>query len=59
MVGQGSINNLTGLQEFFMSKLFKKNKKSSKKSSTYSCKFYTWYWSSCRALTAVAGKASG
>ena len=46
IVGQGSINNLTGLQEFgFLSKLFKKVKKGSKKSST-NCRgiINTWSW---------------
>ena len=50
MVGQGSINNLTGLQEFgFLSKLFKKVKNVVKKSSTHSRKFYTWSWSSSKS----------
>ena len=61
MVGQGSINNLTGLQEFgFLSKLFKKVKKVVKKVAPIAVSFIPGIGPVAKgALTAVAGKASG
>ena len=60
MVGQGSINNLTGLQEFgFLSKLFKKVKKVAKKVLPVAAAFIPGGALAKGALTAVAGKASG
>jgi hypothetical protein len=61
MVGQGSINNLTGLQEFgFLSKLFKKVKKVVKKVAPIAVSFIPGIGPIAKgALTAVAGKASG
>ena len=61
MIGQGSVNNLTGLQEFgFLSKLFKKVKKVVKKVAPIAVSFIPGVGPVARgALTAVAGKASG
>jgi len=60
MVGQGSINNLTGLQEFgFLSKLFKKVKNVAKKVLPVVAPFIPGGPLLKGALTAVAGKASG
>jgi hypothetical protein len=61
MIGQGSVNNLTGLQEFgFLSKLFKKVKKVVKKVAPIAVSFIPGVGPLAKAgLTAVAGKASG
>ena len=60
MVGQGSINNLTGLQEFgFLSKLFKKVKNVAKKVLPVVAPFIPGGPLLKGAVTAVAGKASG
>ena len=61
MVGQGSINKTTGLQEFgFLSDLFKKVKKVVKKVAPIAVSFIPGIGPVARgALTAVAGKASG
>ena len=61
MVGQGSINNLTGLQEFgFLSKLFKKVKKVVKKVAPIAVNFIPGVGPVAKAaLTAATGKASG
>ena len=61
MVGQGSINNLTGLQEFgFLSKLFKKVKNVVKKVAPIAVSFIPGVGPVAKAaLTAAAGKASG
>ena len=60
MIGQGSVNNLTGLQEFgFLSKLFKKVKKVAKKVLPVAAAFIPGGPLLKGAVTAVAGKASG
>ena len=61
MVGQGSINNLTGLQEFgFLSKLFKKVKNVVKKVAPIAVSFIPGVGPVAKAaLTAGIGKASG
>tara|TARA_R100001224_G_scaffold38039_3_gene21626 strand:- start:7901 stop:9385 length:1485 start_codon:yes stop_codon:yes gene_type:complete len=61
MVGQGSINKTTGLQEFgFLSDLFKKVKKVVKKVAPIAVSFIPGIGPIAKgALTAVAGKASG
>ena len=61
MVGQGSVNNLTGLQEFgFLSKLFKKVKKVVKKVAPIAVNFIPGVGPVAKAaLTAATGKASG
>ena len=61
IVGQGSINNLTGLQEFgFLSKLFKKVKKVVKKVAPIAVNFIPGVGPVAKAaLTAATGKASG
>jgi hypothetical protein len=61
MIGQGSVNNLTGLQEFgFLSKLFKKVKNVVKKVAPIAVSFIPGIGPVAKgALTAVAGKASG
>ena len=61
MVGQGSVNNLTGLQEFgFLSKLFKKVKNVVKKVAPIAVSFIPGVGPVAKAaLTAGIGKASG
>ena len=61
MVGQGSINKITGLQEFgFLSKLFKKVKKVVKKVAPIAVNFIPGVGPLAKAaLTAGVGKASG
>jgi hypothetical protein len=60
MIGQGSVNNLTGLQEFgFLSKLFKKVKKVAKKVLPVAAAFIPGGPLLKAGLTTVAGKASG
>ena len=61
VVGNGQINQLTGLQQFgFLSKVFKKIKNVVKKVAPVAVSFIPGLGAAARgALTAVAGKASG